>query len=416
MTQRPTADGSQGPGRVDYQAVFSALPAPKLVVDPEGTILDVNSAFRALVQRTDLELVGHAISDFIAGTALQEVAGALRAVARTRLAQTVGPLRVGSELPDTGWRSRWWHLTVTPTTDASGVTRALVVRATDVTSVVGQNASRPPPDRDDAPEGHLGSLIDWWAAEHAAARVLQDSVMTALPHQDDLRLDVRYRPAEVHVRIGGDWYDGFVQPCGATMLVVGDVAGHDVAAAAEMTHIRSTLRTLGFAEDTSPAATLARTEQTLSGLRMGVLATAVVARVLPGGPGQPRHVTWSSAGHLPPIMVSADGEVDLVESEQDLVLGLDVRTRRSDCHRLLYPGETLVLYTDGLVERRDRALQSGLGDLVEAVARSRRRDGTLDLDAVLGAMCIATTEDDVTVLSAHYPVRGADEPDRRLLS
>ena len=96
------------------------------------------------------------------------------------------------------------------------------------------------------------------------AETLQRNLLTPAPQSNHLEIAVRYRPASAHALVGGDFYDAFTQPDGATLLVVGDVAGHSVEAAAAMSQLRSTLRTIAYDRPDSPAQTLTRVDRVLS--------------------------------------------------------------------------------------------------------------------------------------------------------
>lgn len=378
---------------VDYHAVFAALPAPKLVLTPDGTVLDMNDAFRSAFEVPPEALVGHALAEVLpASAARRELLASVRAAARTGRPQTVGPLPSGG---DGG--ALWWLVTTTPAADPDGRVTALVLRAADVTAVVippatGARGGTSPPSVVDA-------LVQVVGAERAETDLLHGAVLTDLPAVPGLGLDVRYRPARARSRIGGDWYDAFVRPSGDVVLVVGDVTGHDVAAAAGMRQLRGTLRTLGYAEGAGPAATLSRAERTLAGLGTAVTATALVAALGPSGSGG--GLRWASAGHLPPVLVRVDGRAALLPGAPELLLGVDPGTPRTDRAAALGPGETLLLFTDGLVERRGESVTSGLERLVAELPGVRRADGGLDLDALLDRCCPGDRDDDVTVLAAH---------------
>jgi PAS domain S-box-containing protein len=403
---------ASGTADVDYRSVFAALPAPKMVLSTDGVVLDVNAAFRAVFDGAPAHLVGRALADVLPGDARHELLAAVRSAARTGRPRTVGPVPSAGERPGTGGLPRWWLLTVTPATDPSGRVQALVLRAAEVTEVMApatdRTRRRARVRTDRAVPVVVDALVAAVSEERAAAEALQGSVLTELPRVPGLQLDVRYRPADARSRIGGDWYDAFVQPSGATMLVVGDVTGHDVAAAGDMGNVRATLRALGYAEDASPAVTLQRAEQTLAGLGSHATATAVVATVVASTAGSHHLVSWTSAGHLPPVVVRADGAVDLLVRAPELLVGIDPQTVRSDRHAVLHPGETLLLYTDGVVEHRGEPVTEGLRRLVAAVAAASQ-DGPVDLDALLATPDLCGGGDDVTVLTARVPPRGAGQ-------
>ena len=200
--------------------------------------------------------------------------------------------------------------------------------------------------------------------------MLQRSSLTQPATPDTLEIAVRYQPAEEAAHIGGDWYDAFVDSSGATLLSVGDVNGHDQTAAATMGQVRNLLRGLSFDADDGPARLLTRLDSALRGLQLDTLATAVVVRVeqVPSRKGGGCQLVWSSAGHLPPLLLRRDGSVTRLESEADLLLGVAPEMSRSEHAVDLEPGSTLLLYTDGLVERRDEGLDAGIDGLASELS------------------------------------------------
>ncbi|HTZ45558.1 MAG TPA: SpoIIE family protein phosphatase [Jatrophihabitans sp.] len=211
-------------------------------------------------------------------------------------------------------------------------------------------------------------------AERSAARqvarlaeALQMSLLTPPSVAEGLQIAVRYQPAAEQARIGGDFYDAFVDTDGATVLAVGDVAGHDTAAAAAMAQIRNLLRGQAYSSTDGPAAALRRLDETLSGLDVGVFATAVLARIeaWASDSRRGRQLTWSSAGHPPPMLRLPDGEVVLLDAKPGLLLGVAPETGRWEYAVPVPVGATLLLYTDGLVERR----AEDLDDSIEALRR-----------------------------------------------
>ncbi|MCW2725087.1 MAG: putative sensor protein [Frankiales bacterium] len=234
------------------------------------------------------------------------------------------------------------------------------------------------------------------------AEVLQRSLLTPLPETPGLLLTARYRAAAEQAQVGGDWYDAFLQPDGQTVLVIGDVIGHDISAAAAMGQLRSLLRGTAFDRKDSPARVLARVDGAVRGLAVDTLATALVARLESAGQDErgPRTLRWSNAGHPPAMLLGPDGRVTLLDQGQDLLLGLDPETARHDHTVELPPGSTLLLYTDGLVERRDdSALGVGLARLRDALTEL----GALPLDelcdAILDRLLPDAPDDDVALLA-----------------
>ena len=233
------------------------------------------------------------------------------------------------------------------------------------------------------------------------AETLQRSLLTPPPQPDDLEIAVRYQPAASNMHVGGDWYDAFQQADGATLLVIGDVVGHNVDAAAAMGQIRSIVRGIAFDRRDDPARVLSRVDEVLTGLRIGTLATALIARI-EQTPEELREgvrwLRWSSAGHLPPLVRHADGTVDTLSTRPEPLLGAETAHTRSDHVVRLLPGDTLVFYTDGLVEQGRTTIDEGLARLVGVVAEV----GDLGVDAVcdqlLDRIVARRSEDDVAIV------------------
>jgi|tagenome__1003787_1003787.scaffolds.fasta_scaffold20880624_1 sigma-B regulation protein RsbU (phosphoserine phosphatase) len=237
--------------------------------------------------------------------------------------------------------------------------------------------------------------------QQAVAEKLQRSLLTDPPQPDDLELAVRYRPALMHMHVGGDWYDAFTQPDGATLAVIGDVVGHNVDAAAAMGQIRSILRGIAYDRPDTPACVLTRVDTVLSGLDVGTLATALVARI--EQPEAQRHegmrtLRWSSAGHLPPLLLRPDGTVRLLATPPERLLGTDDPGRRSNHQTVLCPGDTLLLYTDGLVEHGHTGLDDGIDRLSAVAAELHALPVDQFCDELLDRLLPCRGDDDVALL------------------
>jgi PAS domain S-box-containing protein len=248
------------------------------------------------------------------------------------------------------------------------------------------------------------------AAEGAATREvrrLSETLQRSLLQQPEtpaaLDVAVRYVPAAEHAHVGGDWYDAFVTTSGTTLVAIGDVAGHDGAAAAAMAQIRSLLRGLAYDDDDSPAHLLTRLDRALQGLQLDTLATAVLARVEEVvdpqvSDGRRYQLRWSNAGHLPPLLRRCDGTVTTLHGEQDLLLGLDPGAPRRDHVVALDPGTTLVLHTDGLIERRTASLQDGIERVSRMLATRGGGDPESVCEALLADLALDRNEDDIALL------------------
>jgi len=181
-------------------------------------------------------------------------------------------------------------------------------------------------------------------AMHTAALVLQRSLIPTIPPRvPGLDIAGRYVPAEGD--LGGDWYDVFRLPGGRLSLVMGDVVGHGLPAAVIMGRLKSALRAYALTHD-DPAQVL-----TLLDFDMSQFEPDVMATVIYGVTSEPYDkVTFSAAGHWPPILAHADGTSTIIEARHDLALGVDPNTRRTTFEVMLEPGGALCLFTDGLLE------------------------------------------------------------------
>lgn len=226
------------------------------------------------------------------------------------------------------------------------------------------------------------------AQRRGVAETLQRSLLTELPELDHLQLHARYEPAADTEEVGGDWYDAVVMPDGATTLVIGDVVGHDMRAAAQMGQLRSLTRAMAWAFEEPASEVLTRVDQAMAGLAAPgavTMATALVARIeqdeADAAAGL-RRLRWSSAGHPPPLLVH-QGRASYLPGDSDLLLGAFPGAVRHDHLAELAPGSTVLLFTDGLFERRGRSLSDGL-EVLRLSAQRHAGRGLPDLvDAVL---------------------------------
>ncbi len=249
------------------------------------------------------------------------------------------------------------------------------------------------------------------SATRSHAESLQRSMLTEPPRPPGLEIAVRYRPAAREAEVGGDWYDAFASSRGATTLVIGDVTGHDPMAAAVMGQLRNVLRGVAHAVEGPPSQVLAVLDGALAALGMTTLVTAVLATVEPAPEGSPagaRSLTWSSAGHLPPLVVPPTGPPRLLDRRPDLLLGVDPRTPRRDAVETLPSGATVVLYTDGLVERRDADLDEGLDRLRAAAGDLAGQTTEATCDTLLARLA-PERADDVALLALRV-LPGAGPP------
>lgn len=232
-----------------------------------------------------------------------------------------------------------------------------------------------------------------------AAETLQRHLLGAAPVAHGLDTAVRYLPASRHAQVGGDWYDGFGRPDGSTVLVIGDVAGHDAAAAATMAEVRGMLRAIAQSAAT-PSAVLTELDHAMAGVGVPTLITAVVATVETRG--DVICLRWSDAGHPAPVLLRADGGTEVLARAPERLLGVDPSTARRDHEVELRPGDTVLLYTDGLVERRGAVLDEGTAWLVGELRRWAGRPLEQLCDGLLGTLG-GRVEDDVALLAVQVP-------------
>ncbi|GLW57321.1 SpoIIE family protein phosphatase [Kitasatospora phosalacinea] len=184
--------------------------------------------------------------------------------------------------------------------------------------------------------------------EQRAVRALQQALMRAPAGRPVPGFDsaARYLPAERERKIGGDWYELLDLPDGTVLLAVGDVSGHGLPAAAVMSQLRYALRGIAY-DGAPPGQLLDRLDRMLCHQRADHIAAVTVARLDP----RTGHLAWARAGHLPPVLVHA-GTARTLDPPPGLILGVTPRTRRPTAELRLAPGDTLLLYTDGLIDRR----------------------------------------------------------------
>jgi serine phosphatase RsbU (regulator of sigma subunit) len=194
------------------------------------------------------------------------------------------------------------------------------------------------------------------AHQRSTAELLQHSLLPeALPEVPRVQLAARYLPGQAGVQVGGDWYDVISLTNGQLGLVVGDVAGHDLPAATAMGQLRNAMRLCAL-DETSPAKVLTRVNRAVHQLAISELATCVYATL----DTSTLTLTWCSAGHLPPLVLSRTGASWLPSDEPGPPLGAMPAAEYQDRELQLEPGDALLLYTDGLVERRGQSINDGL--------------------------------------------------------
>jgi integral membrane sensor domain MASE1/anti-sigma regulatory factor (Ser/Thr protein kinase) len=243
--------------------------------------------------------------------------------------------------------------------------------------------------------------------DRRTVEILQQALLPEeLPPIEGFSLAARYVPAEPGAAMGGDWYDVIPRPDGCVVLVIGDVAGHGVEAANVMAQVRMAVRAhaLGTPE---PASTVRATQRLIrdafGSTQMVGLGLAVLDR-------SRREAAVVLAGLPPPIVVGSDGKAELVDIPVGLPLGVGAASTSpyESSSLRLDPGSTLLLYTDGLVDRRDRSLDVAFERLRAAASRLGDADLGTSFDAFVGRVLDEPSHDDVAVLAARLEASADD--------
>jgi PAS domain S-box-containing protein len=248
--------------------------------------------------------------------------------------------------------------------------------------------------------------------EHTTAETLQRSLLPdRLPAVPGIVLEAKYLPVTRNMEIGGDWYDAFRLPDGKLAVAAGDVMGKGLTAAAGMGRVRNALRALALT-DPRPAAVLAGLDRLFIATELEEQVTTVAYLVVDPETGDGMA---GNAGHLPPLLLSTTAPPRLDETEAGTPLGW--ASPRRQYQFSLPPGNTAVLYSDGLVENRKRGLDKGLDELVAVAAAAPpgvAGDPAQLLDYLVDRMLAGyEQDDDVTVLVLHVPERDGQTAVRR---
>ncbi|WP_330345366.1 SpoIIE family protein phosphatase [Streptomyces longwoodensis] len=231
---------------------------------------------------------------------------------------------------------------------------------------------------------------------HSSAEQLQRALLPTLPRHEHLELAARYLPSSATAEVGGDWYDVFVLPGGETVLVVGDVAGHDLKAAVAMSALRNMLRGIAVDRQEPPGDVLRRLDLASHTLDQRSTATCVYGVVKQDGGATQWH--YSSAGHLPPLLITPSGGARYLDGGRGVLIGMDPDLPRASARESLPPGSTLLLFTDGLIERRGESL----GDAMTRLGRHAAAHAGDPLEVFCDELVIAfgaDTTDDVALLA-----------------
>lgn len=247
----------------------------------------------------------------------------------------------------------------------------------------------------------LGRALEYQRTKQVAL-ALQRSLLTEPPAVPDLEVAVRYRPSNAAAQIGGDWYDSFERADGSLVLTIGDVTGHDLPAAVTMSQLRNMLRGLALGRQESTGSVLRRLDQSVQTLYLECTATCVLGRVERPAPGR-FALQYSVAGHPPPLLVEADGTSRFLTVAHGPLLGLAPDPHYDTVTEELPPGSTLLLYTDGLVERRHEDIDVSLERLRRHAFDASRLPLDAFCDALLVGMPAEDSDDDMAVVALRVP-------------
>ncbi|MEV8524033.1 SpoIIE family protein phosphatase [Streptomyces sp. NPDC052000] len=399
---------------IDYEAVFQALPGSVALLTIDLVFADANEDFLRMAGRTREQVVGHYLFDVFpdnpgdpAATGMRNLQASLMRVVAGGERDTMALQRYDVEHPDRPgrWEKRYWSPVNAPVFGPDGEVALLLHRVEEVTELLRARDRSNGGDRARVLEAELYTrarelqevnerLRRAHAREREVALILQAAMLpepVALAHH---RAAVRYRPAVGTLNVCGDWYDLAELPGDRIAVAVGDVVGHGLRAAGVMGQLRSALSAAVRVAD-GPAAALEALGLYSRDVEDAESSTAVQAVIdCPN-----RTLTYSSAGHPPPALLHADGTVEFLDQATDPPLGAQPEhTRRPEAETAFAEGSTLVLYTDGLIERRGEDIDTGLQRLADCLTRHCSADAETLADALLAEMIPSAGSTDDTAL------------------
>ncbi|MCX5166875.1 SpoIIE family protein phosphatase [Streptomyces antibioticus] len=400
--------------QIDYAAVFRALPGMVALLTPDLVYADANDDFLRLAGRTRDQLLGRYIFDVFpenpndaAAAGRRETEASMLRVVASGERDTMALLRYDIEDPARPgvWQEHYWSPVNAPVLGPDGKVALVVHRVEEITELIRARGNPGDDDRARVLEAELYTrarelqevnerLRRAHAREREVALALQAAMLPAPGPAGRHAAAVRYRPATGALNVCGDWYDLVDLPGGDLAVAVGDVVGHGLAAACVMGQLRSALSAACRVAD-GPA-------QALEALGLyarsveGAESTTVVAAFVDRAA---RTVTYSSAGHPPPALLHPDGTVTFLDRATDPPLAArPEHLARPQTRTSFEEGATLVLYTDGLIERRTEDIDASLARLADSLARHRARDPESLADALLADLLPAAGNSDDTAL------------------
>jgi PAS domain S-box-containing protein len=358
------------------QSVIDATNDPIFAKDSAGRHILANRARVASLTggRTDVDLIGRTVDEFVDA----QLAAQIREGER-RVLEHGTEERLEEELPQPGG-PRVFLTTKSPLRDAQGRITGVVGVARDITE-----------ERE-----LLFARERLYEVEHELATTLQHSMLgNAAVADDRVVVCARYQPAVDELAVGGDWYDVVELDNGTIALIAGDVVGRGIDAATAMGQLRSALAALARS-GLDPAGVLEAVERFAATIPKAHFATCVFVVVDPAN----ERITYSSAGHMPPLVVDANGATEFLAEHQDPPLVVQHSGRRTTT-RPFGGGSTVFLFTDGLVERRTESIDAGLARLERSIAAHHQLPVDAMCDQVIfDLLADQTRRDDVAVIAA----------------
>ncbi|MGW7440828.1 PP2C family protein-serine/threonine phosphatase [Streptomyces sp. NPDC054849] len=400
---------------IDYQAVYQALPGAIALLSPGLVFLEVNNAYLSVSGRTREQIVGRYLFDVFpdnpndpAATGTRNLRTSLERVLATGERDTMALQRYDVEDPDRPgmWQERYWSPVNVPVPAPDGTVALLLHRVEEVTELLRARGNRSGEGSAQALESEFYTrarelqevnerLRQAHAREREVALHLQEAMLPALIPLGHHQSAVRYRPSAAALNVCGDWYD-LVDLPDRTAVAVGDVVGHGLRAAGVMGQLRSALSAAAHVAQ-GPARALEVLGLYARSIKGAESTTAVSVFIDWHG----RTLTYSSAGHPPPALCAPDGTVVFLDQATDPPLGARPEHAPRPQARIAFTeGSVLVLYTDGLIERRREDIDVGLQRLADALARHRTADPEVLADALLTELIppVGLTDDTALVV------------------
>ncbi|MFH8635352.1 SpoIIE family protein phosphatase [Streptomyces lydicus] len=393
---------------IDFTAFFDVTPSPYLVLDTDLVIRYVNPACLRAAGRTKDELIGKYFFDVlpenpgIRDDAEGQLKASLHRLLDTGKPETAVLQRYDVPRPDPpgGFEERWWSVIHTPLPGPDGTVKWIIQQVEDVTAFVhsprARQRGKESTERANGMAAELYArarelhrlnqeLRQAHAREQQVAVTLQEAMLSVPDLDQHSNIAVRYLPATASLNVCGDWYDVVDLPPDRYAVAVGDVVGHGLHAAAVMGMLRSALSAVIRAIP-SPAQALEVLGLYARSVDGAMAATAVKVLI----DTRSTLVIYSNAGHPPPILLHSDGTCELLDKATDPPLGArEHHVPRPQAGLAYTPGDILVLYTDGLIERRGEDIDAGLERLTTALAQDQTLPPELLADALLARLDVA---------------------------